>query len=220
MFPRRSIQIQPLPEPIFETRGIGFRKSSDDFPHQTGLHGCQLPLDRARNIQATPLPILDSDFAIAEVGCDRHQKQISKPWPKSDHHGRPHLRAAQIRERNRQKDHIIFRAVHYKHYPADCPKPSSVLVRKPSANLVVHPHPSFSGRRSAPNKTAPPDSRNADSSRPASEEPNAISREHPSMSALPYRNHNASKMDVNFHPAFLKCSPGIPPYNRSPKLKT
>jgi hypothetical protein len=31
------------------------------------------------------------------------------------------------------------------------------------------------------------------------------------MSALPYRNHNASKMDVNSRPALLKCSAGVPP---------
>ena len=217
MFPCRSIQIQPLPESILEPRGIDHRKSSDNLSHQTGLSGCQLALDRARNIQAALPSILDSDFAIPEVGSDSHQKQISKPRGKPDDYGGTHFRAAQILERNRQKNHIIFRAIHCKHHPADCPKPSSVLVRKPSANLAVHPHPSFSSRRSAPNKTAPPDSRNAGSFPPASAEPNAILQEHPSMSASPYCIRNASKMDVNSRPALLKCSAGVPP--RSPHFR-
>lgn len=210
MFPRRSIQVQPLAESILETRGIGHRKSSDNLSHQTGFSSSQLPLDRAWNIQPALFPILDSDFAIPKVGSHWHQKQISKPRGKPDDYGRTHFRAAQIRERNRQKNHIIFGAVHCKYHPADCPKPSSVLVRKPSANLAVHPHPSFSIPLSAPNKTAPLDSRNAGSFPPASAEPNAILQEHPSMSASPYCIRNASKMDVNSRPA-LPNSPAPSP---------
>ena len=192
-------------------KGIGHRKSSNNLSHQTGFSSSQLPLDRAWNIQPALFPILDSDFAIPKVGSHCHQKQISKPRGKPDDYGGTHFRAAQILERNRQKNHIIFRAIHCKHHPADCPKPSSVLVQRPSANLAAHPRPSFSSRRSAPNKTAPPDSRNAGSFPPASAEPNAILQEHPSMSASPYCIRNASKMDVNSRPALLKCSAGVPP---------
>ena len=87
-------------------------------------------------------------------------KKLPTSRTMTDHDCRTNLRTRQIRERNRQKDDIISRAIHDRHHAPRCLTSSSDFAPRLVAKLGFHPAMGELIRQTSPDNKVVPDSWN------------------------------------------------------------
>ena len=85
---------------------------ADDLAHQPVLHGAELTFDTAGHIESGSSPLGEREIRIRELRSDRHDKNVARERAMPYDDAWTHFVAAQIRERNRQENDVMKRAVH------------------------------------------------------------------------------------------------------------
>ena len=85
---------------------------ADNFYDKRRFYRGDLGLDPARHVESRRLPVGEREISAIKLRCQRNKKGIARMTAKADQDGWPDFAAAQIRERDRQQDDVIARAIH------------------------------------------------------------------------------------------------------------
>ena len=193
----RSAKVEPGAEAVVEGLDVGFAQAAGDFADQPGFDGGQLSLHRAGHGQTALLPLFQRKIGLRETGRDGHHQQVPGHGAVTHHDRRTNLGAGQIGEGDRQEDNIISGASGHRPNLPDGPKSCGDFARTLAARPDALPKGFGSSRSTAPGSTESPGSGSGDADQPVFSGRSAACPGRLSKSALPYRNHNGSEMDVN-----------------------